>query len=223
MAGRLEVAFDATGAAEAGARGRVVAVVDVVDAATSAEAALAAGAVGVLGASPVAGAMVPVEVRPEAVAAQAATLAKLHETDVVVVAEPRVGSDEERVQRAGPVIKTLEGADVGFEMVPNQGAGLPGLVKLTGRVVIVVSAAGGVAFDAALTAGAPGVCFATTARIAGLTGWEVIRLGARRAIELAYVNGGGLTVVAASSNATDDFVAAFEIARTVIDEGFLRD
>lgn len=223
MAGTLEVAFDATGAAEAGARGRVVAVVDVVDAATSAEAALAAGAVGVLGASPV-GAIVPVEVRPEAVAAQGASLASLHETDVVVVAEPRVGSDEERVQRARPVIKTLEAAGVGFEMVPNQGAGLPGLVKLAGRVVIVVSAAGGVAFDAALTAGAPGVCFVTTARIPGLTGWEVTRLGARRAIELANVNGGsGLTLVAASSNATDDFLAAFEIARTVIDEGFLRD
>ena len=222
MARTLEVAFDATGAAEAGARGRVVAVVDVVDAATSAEAALAAGAVGVLGASPV-GAIVPVEVRPDAVAAQGAALAKLHETDVVVVAEPRVGSVEERVQRAGPVITTLEAADVGFEMVPNQGAGLPGLVKLAGRVVIVVSAAGGVAFDAALTAGAPEVCFATTARIAGLTGWEVARVGAQRAIAMADVNGGGLTVVAASSNATDDFLAAFEIARTVIDEGFLRD
>jgi hypothetical protein len=222
MAGTLEVAFDATGAAEAGARGRVVAVVDVVDAATSAEAALATGAVGVLGAAP-AGVLVPVEVRPEVVAGQATALAKLHQTDVVVVVEPRVGSDEERVQRAGPVINTLEAAGVGFEMVPNQGAGLPGLVKLAGRVVIVVSAAGGVAFDAALTAGAPGVCFATTARIEGMTGWDVTRLGARRAIELASMNGGGLSVVAASSNATDDFLAAFEIARTVIDEGFLRD
>lgn len=222
MAGTLEVAFDATGAAEAGARGRVVAVVDVVDSATSAEAALAAGVVDVFGAAP-ADAKVPVEVRPEAVAAQAASLAKLHETDVVVVVEPRVGSDEERVQRAGLVIKTLEAAGVGFEMVPNQGAGLPGLVKLAGRVVIVVSAAGGVAFDAALTAGAPGVCFATTARIAGLTGWEVARVGAQRAIGMANVNGGRLTVVAASSNATDDFLAALEIARTVIDEGFLRD
>jgi hypothetical protein len=222
MAGTLEVAFDATGAAEAGARGRVVAIVDVVDAATSGEAALAAGAVGVLGASPV-GAIVPVEVRPEVVAAQAALLAKRHETDVVVVAEPRVGSHEERAERARPVITTLEAAGVGFEVVPNQGAGLPGLAKLEGRVVIVVSAAGGVAFDAALTAGAPVVCFATTARIAGRTGWDVARLGAQRAIELANQSGSGLTLVAASSNATDDFLAAFEIARTVIDEGFLRD
>jgi hypothetical protein len=221
MTGRLEVAFDATGAAEAGSRGRVVAVVDVVDAATSAEAALASGAVAVLGAAPT-DVDVPVEVRPEGVAAHAVALAKLHETDVVVVAEPRVASQEERVQRAAPVIRALEAADVGFDVVPNQGAGLPGLVKLAGRVVIVVSAAGGVAFDAALTAGAPAVCFATTARIVGMTGWEVTRLGAQRAVELAKGNGSGLALVAASSNATDDVLAAFEIARAVIGEGFLR-
>jgi hypothetical protein len=221
MAVSLEVAFDATGAAEAGARGRVVAVIDVVDAATSAEAAIAAGAVDVLGAAP-ADALAPIEVRPEAIAVRAAALAKLHDTDVVVVAEPRVASHEERVERASPVIRALEAADVGFEVVPNQGAGLPGLVKLEGRVVVVVSAAGGVAFDAAVTAGSPAACFVTTARIAGKTGWEVTRSGARRAIELANQNGGALSVVAASSNATDDFLAAFEIARGVINEGFLR-
>ena len=221
MAVSLEVAFDATGAAEAGARGRVVAVIDVVDAATSAEAAIAAGAVDVLGAAP-ADALAPIEVRPEAIAVRAAALAKLHDTDVVVVAEPRVASHEERVERASPVIRALEAADVGFEVVPNQGAGLPGLVKLEGRVVVVVSAAGGVAFDAAVTAGSPAACFVTTARIAGKTGWEVTSSGARRAIELANQNGGALSVVAASSNATDDFLAAFEIARGVINEGFLR-
>lgn len=221
MAGSLEVAFDATGAAEAGARARVVAVVDVVDAATSAEAALAAGAVGVMGAAP-AEAEVPVQVRPGVIAQQAAALAKRNETDVVVVAEPRVASHEERLQRVAPVIQALEAADVGFEIVPNQGAALPGLVKLEGRVVIVVSSAGGVAFDAALTAGAPGVCFATTARIIGMTGWEVTRLGARRAIDMARESGAGLTVVAASSNATDDLLAAFEIARAMVIEGYLR-
>jgi hypothetical protein len=87
---------------------------------------------------------------------------------------------------------------------------------------VVVSAAGGVAFDAAVTAGAPDVCFATTARIAGLTGWDVTRLGAHRAMALARDNAAGLTIVAASSNAADDFLAAFEIARAVIAEGFLR-
>jgi hypothetical protein len=221
MAGSLEVAFDATGAAEAGARGRVVAVVDVVDAATSAEAALAAGAIEVLGAAP-AGARAPVDLQPKSVASRAGSLAKLHETDVLVAAEPRVASHEERLQSVAPVIEALELADVDFEVVPNQGAGLPGLVKLEGRVVIVVSAAGGVAFDAALTAGAPGVCFATTARIVGMTGWEVTRTGARRAIDMARESGSDLTVVASSSNATDDFLAAFEIARAVIAEGFLR-
>ncbi len=221
MAGTLEVAFDATGAAEAGARGRVVAVVDVIDASTSAEASLGAGAIGVLGASP-AGAAAPVVLRPEAVAAEAAALARLHDTDVVVAAEPRVGSHEERLQHAGAVIKVLEVNDVTFEVVPNQGTELPGLAKLAGRVVIVVSAAGGIAFDAALAAGAPAVCFVTSARIAGATGWEVTRRGAQRAVDLARANGGALSLVASSSNATDDFLAVFEIARAVISGGFLR-
>jgi hypothetical protein len=220
-AGSLEVAFDASGAADAGARGRVVAVVDVIDAATSAEAALAEGAVRVFGAAP-AGVKVPVDVKPSVIAALAAGVAREHQTDIVVVAEPRVASVEERLQQVAPVTSVLAAEDIGFEVVPNQGAGLPGLVKLSGRVVIVVSAAGGVAFDAAVTAGAPAVCFATTGRTAGRTGWDVTRLGAHRAIELARESRAGLTVVAASSNAADDFLAAFEIARTVIAEGFLR-
>jgi hypothetical protein len=220
-AGTLEVAFDASGAADAGARGRVVAVVDVIDASTSAEAALAEGAVRVFGAAP-AGARVPVDVKPAVIAALAAGVAREYQTDIAVVAEPRVASVEERLRRVAPVTSVLAAEDVGFEVVPNQGAGLPGLVKLAGRVVIMVSAAGGIAFDAAVTAGASAVCFATTARIAGMTGWDVTRLGAHRAIELARENRAGLTVVAASSNATDDFLAAFEIARTVIAEGFLR-
>ena len=165
----------------------------------------------------------PVEVKPSVIAALAAGVAREHQTEVAVVAEPRIAAIEERLQSVAPLTSVLAAEDVGFEVVPNQGAGLPGLVKLTGRVVIVVSAAGGVAFDAAVTGGAPAVCFATTARIAGGTGWEVTRLGAHRAIELAKENEGGLTVVAASSNATDDFLAAFEIARTVIAEGYLRE
>jgi hypothetical protein len=43
VSARSLVAFDASGAADAGSRGRVVAVVDVIDAATSAEVALAEG------------------------------------------------------------------------------------------------------------------------------------------------------------------------------------
>ena len=92
------MSFDASGAAEAGARGRAVAVVDVVDAATSAEAAVALGAVDVLGAAP-AGADPPVPVSPEAVGTRAASIARQRGTDVLVVAEPRVGPPGERSGR----------------------------------------------------------------------------------------------------------------------------
>ena len=217
----LEVTFDASGAAEAGRRGRVVCVVDVVDASTSAEAALAHGALAVLGAAP-SGAEPPVAVRPDAAGLRAMALASEAGTDVVVVAEPRVGSQEERQDRAQPVLQAIEGGGVEWELVANQGAELPGLVTLEGRVVVIVSTTGGAAFDAAAAAGAPAVCFATTARIEGRTGWEVADAGAARAVALAEEHDAGLTIVAASANSTDDWLAAQEIARRVVEKGFLR-
>jgi hypothetical protein len=87
---------------------------------------------------------------------------------------------------------------------------------------VIVSATGGTAYDAAAVAGAPAVCFATTARIAERTGWETALEGARRAIELAGEHDADLAIVAATANSTDDVLAAFELARVVIAEGFLR-
>jgi hypothetical protein len=216
----LEVTFNASGAAEAGKRGRVVAIVDVVDASTSAEAALANGAVTVLGASP-AGADAPVPLDPAGVGRKAAAIAGRIGTSAVVVAEPRVGSEDERRHRALPVLQALRSARIEYELVANQGAELPGLVEVDGRVVVIVSTTGGAAFDAALAQGAPAACFATTARIEGKTGWDVLGLGAKRALELAEEHATDLSIVAASANSTDDCLAAFELARRVIAEGFL--
>jgi hypothetical protein len=221
VARTLEVSFNASGAAEAGARGRVVVVVDVIDAATSAAAALAAGAARVLGAG-TSSVEVPVPIHPEGIGALAAGLARGMGTSVVVATEPRVGSDEERRTLAKPVVDALESAGVEYEMVPNQGAELPGLAKVEDRVVVVVSATGGTAFDAAVAAGAPAVCFATTGRVHGKTGWEMAEAGARRAIALADEHSADITVVAASSNSADDCLAAFQIARIIIAEGFLK-
>jgi hypothetical protein len=221
VARTLEVSFNASGAAEAGARGRVVVVVDVVDAATSAAAALAAGAAHVLGAG-TSRVEVPVPFHPDGIGARAAGLARGMGTSVVVAAEPRVGSDEERVATAKPVLTALEDAGVEYEVVPNQGAELPGLAKIEDKVVVVVSATGGTTYDAAVAAGAPAVCFATTARIQGKTGWEVAEAGARQAISLADEHGADITVVAASSNSADDCLAAFQIARIIIADGFLK-
>jgi hypothetical protein len=177
---KLEVTFNASGAAEAGARGRVVAIIDVVDASTSAEAAQAA------------------------------------------VAEPRVGPDERRRAISLPVLQALTTAGVRYELAANQGAELPGLVNVERRIVVLVSSTGGTAFDAALAAGAPAACFLTTARVTGRTGWDMVGVGARRAIALADEHGADLAIVAASANSADDVLAAFEISRRVITEGFLR-
>ena len=217
----LDVTFNASGAAQAGASGRVVVVVDVVDSSTSAEAALASGAVEVLGAAP-AGAAPPTRVDPAAVGRRAAALAARLGTDVVVVGEPRVGTEDERRQRALPVLQALRTASVSYELVPNQGAELPRLIDLDGRIVVVISATGGTAFDAALAAGAPAVTFATSARSQGRTGWEVLEDGAKRAIELARNHRAGLAIAAATANSADDVVAAFELARAILSEGFLR-
>jgi hypothetical protein len=218
---RLEVTFNASGAADAGARGRVVTVVDVVDSATSAEAAVAAGAAEVLGAAP-AGLRVPAKVDPGAVGRRAAAAAGRLGTEVIVVAEPRVGTDDERRARCLPVLQALRTARIEYRLVPNQGAELPRLVEVADRVVVVVSATGGTAFDAALAAGAPSVSFATTARVEGLTGWETAHMGAQRAIALAEEHEAHLTVAAATANSTDDVLAAFEVARAIIAQGFLR-
>lgn len=218
---RLEVGFNATGAADAGRRGLVVAVVDVVDAATSAEAVLASGAAEVLGAAP-ADARPPVPVDPGAVGRRAAAAAGRTASDVIVAAEPRVGSEEDRRARCLPVLQALRTAGVGYELVPNQGAELPHLAKVEDRVVVVVSTTGGAAYDAALAGGAPGVCFATSARVEGRTGWEVAEAGAARAVALADEHDADLAVVAASANSLDDVLAAFEVARAVIGRGFLR-
>jgi hypothetical protein len=217
----LEVTFNASGAAEAGARGRVAVIVDVVDASTSAEAALANGAAAVLGAAP-AGADAPVPLDPAGVGRKAAALAGRLGTTAVVVAEPRVGTEEDRRKRAIPVLQALRTASVEYELVANQGAELPGLIDVKDRVVVIVSTTGGAAFDAALAQGSPAACFATTARIEGKTGWDVLAMGARRAMDLADEHSTDLSIVAASANSTDDCLAAFEVARRVMAEGFLQ-
>jgi hypothetical protein len=218
---RLDVTFNASGAAAAGAIGRVVVVVDVVDSSTSAEAAVAAGAVEILGAAP-RDSQAPVKVDPGGVGRRAAATASRERTDVVVVAEPRVGTEDERRAKALPILQALRTTGIGYELAPNQGAELGRAVKLRGRVVVIVSSTGGTAFDAALAAGAPAAMFATTARVEGRTGWEVLEDGVRRAVDLAHRHNTDLSLVAASANSSDDVLAAFELARAVIAHGFLQ-
>lgn len=218
---QLEIAFDASGAADAAKRGRVAAIVDVIDAATSAEASLAAGAIAVLGASPV-GSGAPVRLSPESIARLAADTAAEHGTSVVIAAEPRIGEGHLRRAQAASICSVLDSQGIAYDVVANQGAELPKLIDLRNKTVVIVSSTGGTAFDAAVASGAPAVCFATTARVQGLSGMQVTALGADRATKLAIAHRAPVSIIASSANSMDDCLGAFEIAKKMIERGFLR-
>ncbi len=86
--------------------------------------------------------------------------------------------------------------------------------------MVAVTDAGGVAFDAAFTAGAPAVLTGTIARTMQKRGREPAMAAARRAIEAAAAAGVNITVVAASANSLEDVLGAEYIMRTIIELGF---
>lgn len=217
----LEVGFNPSGAAEAGGRGRAVIIVDVVDASTTAEAAMQAGALTVLGAGPEKISL-PLRLDPRAVGRKAGELAARNRTKVVLVAEPRVASEEERAATCSSVIQGVLAGGAEIEgILPNLGMETVRLSPLRGRVVVIISNSGGLAFDTACAAGAPAVGWATVARTIGFPGWFSAKAGAERAVAAARSAHANLSIIAASSNSPEDVLAAQEIARLVIEMGFL--
>lgn len=216
----VSLTVNASGAVLAARAGNVVVIVDVIDMSTSLEAALDAGARQVFGASP-AETRAPVEVHPEEIGRQAGEIAKREGSGVIIISEPRVGTEEERRSRSARVIRGIEeaGADVAV-VLPNAGAETVKLADFAGKVVIGVSDTGGVAYDAALAAGAPAVLTGTVARTMRKKACEPARAAARRAVEKAVETGSGITVVAASANSLEDILAAEYIVKAIIEEGF---
>lgn len=215
----LTVAADASGAYHAACAGQVVLIIDVIDMGTTLEAALQAGASLVLGASP-AFCNAPVPVNPEAIGRYAARVSNDLQTDIVLIAEPRVGSDVERIERAAGVLRGMQqGGKEPVGIYPNLGAETIKLVDFKNKIVVAVSDCGGTAFDAAFNAGAP-VVTGTTARTFGRTGWENADSGIRRALQLSIKEERGLCIVAASSKALEDVLAAHYFAQRAIADGF---
>lgn len=212
----VSAAANASGAALAGSQGRVVVIVDVIDMSTTLESALDAGAAAVFGASPVI-CRAPVDVDPEAMGYTAGIKAIELGTAVVVAAEPRVGSEAERRDRAAAALRGVAraGAEV-RAVIPNLGSETPKLVDLAGTVVLAVTDTGGVAFDAAYQAGGI-VTTGTIARTWGKRGEEPARTAASRAIGLARQHDCGITVVAASGNSLEDILACQYITRLILD------
>lgn len=214
------VTVNASGAAEAAERGYLVLVVDVIDMSTTLESALDAGALAVYGASPDSS-RAPVKLKPEKIGRMAGKLAVANSTSVIIISEPRVGTDDERKARASRALKGVElaGAEVSA-ILPNIGAETAKLANFTGKVVVAVTDTGGVAFDAAVAAGAVSVITGTVARTLKKRGTVPARSAAIRAIEEANKWDTGIAVVAASANSLEDILAAEYIARIIIEEGF---
>lgn len=218
----LHVSYNASGAAVAARRGDVVVIVDVIDMSTTAEAVLEAGALAVFGAAPT-GVHPPVAVDPEGLGYQAGLQAVKHDTEVIAIAEPRNGSEGERRARIESALTGINraGASLAY-ILPNIGGEVSRLADFHGRVVLIVSDTGGVAFDAAWTHGAAEVLTGTVARTWAKKGITPLEVAARRAMEAATRHRAGITFVAASANSYEDIISAEALAKKVIEFGFLQ-
>lgn len=221
MTNSVNLTLNASGAVEGAKNGNVVMIVDIIDMSTTLESALDAGAVAVFGASPDFN-LAPVKVAPERVGFLAGNKAREKKTDIILITEPRVGSDEERKNRAQQVVKGIEksGAKISA-ILPNLGAETVKLADFNGKVVVAVTHSGGVSFDAALNEGAPAVITGTICRTLKKRGLEPAKVSAERAIDLAKEYNTGITIVAASGNSLEDILAAEHIMKTIIESGFL--
>ncbi len=217
----VHLTFNASGAVEGARRGDVVVIVDIIDMSTSTEVALEAGAIAVFGAAPT-GCKVPVTINPDRIGYLAGKTALKYKTQLIVIAEPRYGEDSERSKRAEAALVgvTRSGAEVS-SLIANIGTEIGKLANFDGKVVLIISDTGGVAFDAAYNNGAPAVLTATVVRTPLKKGFEPASIGMGRAIETARKLDCGITVVAASSNSLEDVLAAQYLTQLTIQSGFL--
>lgn len=204
---RVILTTDASGAQKAAREGMLVMIVDIIDMSTTLESAIDAGAFAVFGASPD-HTKAPVELAPEKVGREAGRLAKENGLDIILIAEPRVGSDAERLDRCRKVIKGIESQKAVIERVlPNAGAEVYKLCDFKNRVVVAVSDTGGVAYDAAFLF-ARKVFTGTVARSMAKKGIEPALSAVNRVFHDYKAADSGIAVVAASKNSQEDILAA---------------
>lgn len=188
--------------------------VDVIDMSTTAEALLEAGAAKIWGAAP-AGKGEPYT-NPQLIGRAAALEAIEHDAQIYVLAEPRVGTEEERSKRTAAVLEGIR--STGLEpagIFPNLGAEAAKFTDWRNHYAVIVTDAGGTVFDAVWQAGGR-ISTATVARTMQQKGVAPAYQGAARALQQAQ--GAPLTVVAASGNALEDVLAAHCIAQILLME-----
>ncbi|MGI5921345.1 MAG: hypothetical protein ACOX6I_06385 [Syntrophomonadaceae bacterium] len=215
---RITVTTDASGAQQAAREGMLVMVVDVIDMSTSLESALDAGAYAVLGSSPDF-TRAPVKVFPEKIGREAVRLSKEAGKGIIIISEPRAGTDEERLGRCQKLIRGIE-REKGFieAIIPNMGAEVPKLAAMENRVVVAVTDTGGVAFDAAFIESKL-VITGTVARTYRQKGLAPAQKAVKRAEQLMAANQtSGVAIVAASRNSMEDVLAAQFIASLMLND-----
>lgn len=214
---KIIVGSDASGARDAARAGLLVMIVDVIDMSTTLESAIDAGAYAVLGCSPDYAAP-PVEVVPERIGREACRLSRECGGDIIIVAEPRSGSEDERRARCQKVMREIE-REKGIvkAVLPNLGAETPKLLDMQNRVVVAVTDSGGIAYDAAFQVN-PRVITGTVARTYKQKGMEPAFTATRRALRLLDRNDRGIAVVAASRNSMEDVIAAQFIANLLLQD-----
>lgn len=218
----LNITSNASGAAEAARKGDVVVIVDLISMSTTVETALDAGAVDIFGASPDC-VSTPVTVNPEKIGYFAGKKALKNDTELIIATEPRLASNEERKENIQLALTGIRRAGVEIEtIIPNLGAEIVKLVDFEGKVVLVITDTGGIAYDAAYNHGAPEVMTGTVARTFKKSGVMPAKESAQRAIKAAQKFKTGITLVAASSNSHEDVLAAEQIGKLIIEEGFLQ-
>ncbi|MGI6066557.1 MAG: hypothetical protein ACOYI2_08710 [Bacillota bacterium] len=203
----VEMSCDASGAVQAARKGYIVVVVDVISMSTTIEAALEEGALAVFGASPDQ-ARAPVFLNPEKIGYDAGILARKKGTELIMVAEPRVGSKKDRITASSLAFRGVQQSGAADPLVlPNLGADTVKMANFKGRVVLAVTGSGGVAFDAVYNAGGT-VLTATIARTMKMKGHVPALVGAKRVLCEARKKKTGISVVAASSQSLEDVLAA---------------
>lgn len=216
---RIIVACDASEAQQAAREGLLVMVVDVIDMSTTLESVLDAGALAVLGSSPDF-TRAPVRLSPEKIGREAARLAKEAGKGIILVSEPRVGTDEERLGRCQKLIRGIEQEKGCIEAVlPNIGAEIPKMADMSNRVVVAVTDSGGVAFDAAFVE-SKSVITGTVARTYRQKGLQPALSAVRRAQKIMEDTHKGIAVVAASRNSMEDILSAQFIANLLLKEKY---
>lgn len=217
----LSLTYNASGAVEGARRGDVVVIVDIIDMSTSAEVAIENGAIAVFGAAP-SGCKAPVNLNPDRIGYIAGKNALKYKVPLIVVAEPRYGTEDERKKRAEiALMGVARSGEINYQIIPNIGSEIGKLTDFKGKVILIISDTGGVSFDAAYNNGAPVVLTATVTRTPEKKGIAPAMAGIERAIEAANKFNCGITVTAASANSLEDVLAAQYLTQLIVNKGFL--